>query len=169
MGDQGRNWILLVLYLEVLVTIVVTVSDVFLLIVVLCSYFQMSPLLSFINTSISASSLLYVLSFPISSLFFSDTLRNSVTASVATDCASYCYYQGIWLWWPLMSQQTDEERNQRRSSNSPSLQMEVSLLLWSAICLWSDSSTVWVWKGCRHWVINATKCFPNVARNGAAG
>lgn len=107
--------------------------------------------------------------FSVSSLFFWGTLRKSITASVATDCTSYCYYQGIWLWWPLMSQQTGEEGNQRRSSNSPSLQMEVSLLLWSAICLWSDSSTVWVWKWCQHWVINATKCFPNVARNGAAG
>lgn len=64
----------------------------------------------------------------------------------------------------------EEERNQRRSSNYPSLQMEVCLLLlWSAICLWSDSFTVWVWKQCQHWVINATKCFPNVTRNGAGG
>ena len=73
MGDLGRNVILLVLFLEVLVKIVVTVSDLFLLIVGLCSYFQMSPLLTFINTSISDSSLLHFLYH----LSFSEVLLGS--------------------------------------------------------------------------------------------
>lgn len=72
---------------------------------------------------------------------------------------SCCYYLGIRLWWPLMSQQREEDGNQRRSLNHPSLQMEVFSPLWSAICLWSNSSTVWVWKQCQHWVINATNVF----------
>lgn len=47
--------------------------------------------------------------------------------------------------------------NQRRSLNYLSLQMEVFLLLWSAICLLSDSSIVWVWEQCQRWAINASE------------
>lgn len=143
----------------------------------LCSSFAISFSFSSIplfSDSFPSSSVLF--SFPSSSRFPQRlSLSLPLQLHLCYRLNLCCYYQGIWLLWPLMSQQREEEgwrasENQRRSSNYLSLQMEVFLLLlWSAICLWSDSSTVWVWKQCQHWVINATKCFPNVARDEACG
>lgn len=85
--------------------------------------------------------------------------------------------RGIWLCWPLLSQHREEEgwrAREREVAKGGHWTTRVSR--WTFSCCFdqpfvvqSDSSTVWVWKQCQHWVINATKCFPNVATSRAGG
>lgn len=113
---------------------------------------------------------------PLSSSLCFSKYHNSITIWVAEapGCTSTVITRGFGFGyhsWVSRERKNDgeQERNQRRSPNYLSLHMEVFLLLWSAICRWSHSSTVWVWKQSQHWVINVTKCFPNVVRDWAGG